>query len=112
MTGTSEPNQGLRRHKLMPEAARKALPLLGATEDIGTYDKIVILKFFCPYNGWEWYVVEFDGDDLLYGYVKGWGSEWGYFSLNELAECTVKESVPAIERDCHFTPMRFGDIST
>ena len=107
---TNEPNQGLRRHKLMPEQVRRALPPLYATENIRIDDKIVSLKLFCPYNGWEWYIVEFDGSDILFGYVKGAESEWGYFSLNELARLTVLGRLPAVERECRFNPRRFGDI--
>jgi hypothetical protein len=94
----------------MPEQVRRALPPLYATENIPIDDKIVGLKLFCPYNGWEWYIVEFDGSDILFGYVKGAESEWAYFSLNELARLTVLGCLPAVERECHFNPMRFGDI--
>ena len=106
----SEPHEGLRRHKLLPEDLRKQLPKLYSTEHTPTDEKMAHAKFFCPYNGWRWYAVEFDGKDTFFGLVEGWEVEWGYFSLSELAELTVQNGVPAIERDTSFTPTQIRDI--
>jgi hypothetical protein len=64
----------------------------------------VWVKFFSPYSGWTWYATEFDGVDRFFGYVTGFANEWGYFSLQELEATTLGPDLPAIERDCSFTP--------
>lgn len=69
-------------------------------------DAIAHVKFFSPFGRGTWYFTEFDGEDTLFGYcVSPLGpdcDEWGYSSLNEIAEATVFGSVPAIERDCYW----------
>ena len=57
---------------LLDEACAK-LPLLYSTER--EPDPMVWLKFFVPNADWTWYVIEFDGDDLFYGYVIGFEEE-------------------------------------
>lgn len=107
-----ETNEGKRGHKLLTQEIRKRLPALYTTEEIPLEEKVAQVKFFSPYNGWRWYAVEFDGEDIFWGYVEGWEKEWGTFSLSELADTTVFGGVPAIERDCFFTPQKVGDILT
>jgi hypothetical protein len=98
-TRTREPNEGLRRHKLMPKALREALPALYAQDGRGD-EAVAYGKFFSPYTGYTFYITEFDGEDTLFGSCNG---ELGYASLTELAETTVFGRVPAIERDCYWT---------
>lgn len=104
-TTTKEPNEGLRRHKLMPLEVRRTMPALGEQDSLGE-DAIAHVKFFSPFGRGTWYFTEFDGEDTLFGYcVSPLGpdcDEWGYSSLNEIAEATVFGSVPAIERDCYW----------
>lgn len=54
-------------------------------------DKLIYRHFFI--GGRAWYVAEFDGDDLFFGYVilngDYQGAEWGYFSFSELKEIKV-----------------------
>ena len=107
-----ETNEGLRRHKLLTEDLRKQLPKLYATENTPTDEKIAVVKFFSPYNGWRWYAVEFDGTDTFFGLVEGWETEWGYFSLGELAAVTIQNGVPAVERDVYYSPKAIKDIQT
>ena len=63
------------------------LPNLYQTENIELKDKIVHLHFFI--GGCDWYAVEFDGEDLFFGYTilnqDYHCAEWGYFSLSEMA---------------------------
>jgi hypothetical protein len=44
-------------------------------------------------SGCDWYAVEFDGEDVFFGFViinnDHQNSEWGYFSLQELAALKV-----------------------
>lgn len=93
--------------RLLIEELQNALPKL--REQAGVEDPIVYAKFFFPASGWTWYVTEGElkGDDFLfYGYVIGFESEWGYFSLRELEE--IKVSGFQIERDVFFEPAPFS----
>lgn len=47
---------------------------------------------------------EYDpAEHLCFGWVEGFEKEWGYFSLDELAEARGPLGLP-IERDLHFVP--------
>ena len=47
-------------------------------------------KLFSPYNGWRWYITEWDAETgTCFGLVEGFETELGYFDLTELAEATV-----------------------
>ena len=98
-------NAGKRKHKLLTKELAAKLPPLYSTEDTPLKEKVIAVKFFSPYNGWRWYVVEGeerDGDWLLFAWVEGWENELGYVSLAELEEITVFGDVPAVERDIYF----------
>ena len=88
---------------LLTKEIIELLPSLYSTEDIELEDKTVIVKFFTPDSNWTWYAVEFDGDDLFFGYVEGLVGEWGYFSLSELESVRGLLGLP-IERDLYFDP--------
>jgi hypothetical protein len=72
----------------------------GTTKELD--QKRVTVKFFHPWSRWRWYVAEWDGDDLCFGFVRGHCDEWGYFSLSELAKILVYGC--QIERDLYFKP--------
>lgn len=100
----------IRGHKLLTAALRKKLPKIGATEATG--DPVAVVKFF-GHNGWYWYATEFDGEDTFYGLVKGWETEWGYFSLSELESASVKifgTEIPAVERDCYWSARKVSEL--
>ena len=105
-------NGGLRRHKLMTKELGEKIPALYANEDVEDYDSVIAhVKFFSPYNGWLWYVTEWEAETgLCFGLVEGFETELGYFSLDELAEVTVFGGVPAVERDLYWKPETLGDI--
>lgn len=113
MPAITEPNQGLRRHKLMPATVRNALPALGSTDGQGD-QAICVVKYFGR-GRYTFYATEFDGEDTLYGYtISALGSdcdEWGYASLREMAEATWGGymRIPSVERDCYWTPMSVGE---
>lgn len=93
--------------RLLDDALRRSLPKLGQQSDIS--DPTVFAKFFFPASGWTWFVTEGEvdaNDFLFFGYVIGFESEWGYFSLRELEE--VEVSGLRIERDLYFEPMPFS----
>lgn len=98
---------GKRGHQLLTQELRGKLPALFATE--GTHP-VAQVKFFSPYSNWTWYAFEFDGEDTFYGLVSGYEVEYGYFSYSELEQATVFGGVPAIERDCHWTPRNSTDL--
>lgn len=63
---------------------------------------MVWCKFFTPWGHWTWYVIEFDGDDIFFGYVEGDFDEFGNFRLSELGSIRGPIGL-AIERDLYFT---------
>ena len=93
--------------KLLTKALRKQIPSLYSTED--QEDPIVQAKFFTPDSSWTWYVTEFDGEDIFFGYVLGHEAEFGYFSLSELESVRGPLGLP-IERDLHFEPTKLSTV--
>ncbi|MCT7909430.1 DUF2958 domain-containing protein [Arcobacter lacus] len=68
---------------LIPKDLLEQIPKLYETEEIS--NPICQLKLFSPDSIWEWYIIEISIDkDICYGYIKGFESELGYFSLGEL----------------------------
>ncbi len=74
------------------------IPRLYATESTSIQSKLVYLHFFMGNS--DWYVCEFDGEDLFFGYAilndDHLNAEWGYFSFSELREISIN----GIEVDC------------
>ncbi len=107
-----DPNSGLRRHKLMTKELGDTIPALYANEKVENSDDVLArAKLFCPYNGWRWYVTEWNPQTgECFGLVEGFETELGYFDLTELAEATVFGRVPAIERDLYWKPKTIGEI--
>ena len=93
--------------KLLTEELKKHLPALYSQEH--EPNPIVRLKFFAPWGGWTWYVLEFDGEDTFFGLVNGLDCELGYFSLSEL-ESAVGPAGLRIERDLYFKPTPLWNI--
>jgi len=62
------------------------IPKLYETESVPIKDKVISLHFFMA--GCDWYVVEYDGEDLFFGYAILNDdldcAEWGYISFGEL----------------------------
>ena len=107
-----DPNSGRRRHKLMTKELGEKIPALRANENAADLDAVLApAKLFSPYNGWRWYITEWDAETgLCFGLVEGFETEWGYYDLTELAEVTVFGGIPAIERDLYWTPKTIGEI--
>jgi len=95
--------------KLLTKEIIANTPKLYETEEIELADKILRAKFFTPWTNWTWYLIEFDGEDRCFGFVKGHEAEFGYFSLRELARLTGPAGLK-VERDRHFTPTEVGDM--
>ena len=74
------------------------IPRLYETENTPLEDKLIYLHFFIASS--DWYIVEFDGDDIFWGFVILGGdylnAEWGYIPFSELREINVR----GLEIDC------------
>ena len=97
------------KEKLLPQEILSSLPALGVTGE--EHDPVVQVKFFYPDVSWTWYAIEFDGQDLCYGFVDGDFPELGAFSLAELKANRGKLGLP-IERDRYFQPCRLSELRT
>ena len=96
--------------KMLTKEIEKKLPKLYDTENVPESDKVLVVKYFCPWNSWTWYGVEYNPDErLFFGYVEGFEKEWGYFSLDELEEVRGPGGLK-IERDYYFNPKKFSQI--
>ena len=105
-------HSGRRRHKLMTKELGDTIPPLYANDGADDPDAVVAkAKLFSPYNGWRWYITEWDPETgLCFGLVEGFEVELGYFDLTELSEVTVFGGVPAVERDLYWEPQTLGEI--
>ena len=72
--------------ELLTQELRQQLPPLYSQEHVA--DPMVICKFFHPLSNMTWYAIEFDGEDIFFGWVHSDFPELGYFSLNEMQEST------------------------
>ena len=86
------------------------IPRLYATEHIPAKDKIIHLHFF--FGGCDWYVAEYDGDDLFFGFAvlndDLPNSEWGYFTLSELADINIHGF--EVDSDLYWKPRPAAEI--
>ena len=67
------------------------IPRLYQTEHVPLKDKQIYLHFFIA--DCDWYIAEYDGEDLFWGYAilngDSINAEWGYISFSELRDLTV-----------------------
>lgn len=102
---------GLRRHKLITAADAQRLPAIHAQDGKGD-EAVAFVKLFGG-SRFTMYVTEFDGEDELFGFtVSPLGpdcDEWGYSSLEYLAEMASRFGTPLIERDLAFEPTKVGE---
>jgi hypothetical protein len=75
------------------------IPKLYETENVPLKEKQIYLHFFI--GGCDWYICEYDGEDLFWGYAILNGdlemAEWGYVSFQEIEQIKIP---PGIEVDC------------
>jgi hypothetical protein len=103
-----EPNEDIRKHKLMPEDLKVKIPKLYSQEN--EKDPTVYAKYFTPRSNWTWYATEFDGTDRFFGLVIGFEPELGYFSLDEMANVVGADGMPEVERDMYFSPKKLSEV--
>lgn len=75
-----------------PSVERLAkIPRLYETENVPLKEKLIYLHFFI--GGCDWYIAEYDGEDLFWGYAilnnDHVSAEWGYISFRELKEIRI-----------------------
>ena len=77
----------------------------------GRSDPIVHCKLFHAYGSGTWYLTEYDGKDVAFGYVTGLqADEWGYVAISELEALHLRGSIPRIECDLLFQPIVFSKL--
>ncbi len=60
-------------------------PCFYETEDVPEEARTIYARFFDPRSGWEWLLMEYNSDDREgFGLVRGFETEFGYFSVDEL----------------------------
>ncbi|HCT85251.1 MAG TPA: DUF2958 domain-containing protein [Candidatus Margulisbacteria bacterium] len=83
------------------------LPPLYSTEKLPPEQVRVPVKLFNAYGVGTWYITEFDGNDILFGFSNLGDDEMaelGYVSLKELRSIKVYGIIPAIEKDLYWDP--------
>lgn len=89
--------------QLMTEEIAKTVPSLYGQD--GADDPIVHVHYFSCVNGWDWYLTEYDPrTGEAFGLVRGFGTEWGYFSVREMERVNREKGFGVVERDEHFEP--------
>ena len=93
--------------KLLDVCDVSQIPEIGSTKF--STDPIAYVKLFLPGSSWSWYIIEYDGKDICFGYVRGDFDELGYFSLSELKSVRGKLGL-GVELDRSFNPTRLSVI--
>jgi hypothetical protein len=84
------------------------IPELYSQEEVA--DPIVVAHYFSPYaRQADWFVIEWDGEDLMFGLADLGYPELGYWTLSEL-ESARRGSLPLVERDLHWTPVPLSEV--
>ena len=80
------------------------LPRLYSSQDVPPEAKIIRMHFFI--GGSDWYICEWNGDDLFYGFAilnqDYQMTEWGYVSFPELKRLRI--GWLEVDRDLHWHP--------
>ena len=97
---------GAQKLELMQKACRlQGTPLTddNTDQDGETISPYFRVKLFDPCGSWSWFVQDWDGSDICFGFVVGHESEWGSFSLSELASVKGQMGI-GIEIDTGYRP--------
>ena len=83
------------------------IPQLYETEHIPLADKVIHLHFFLGHGGYDAYIAEYNGEDIMFGFVILNGdyqnAEWGYISFREIRELKIYNYLE-IENDLFWVP--------
>lgn len=93
------------------EKELRRIPAVYSTENTSLKEKMIHAHFFI--GGSDWYAAEYNPEEqLFFGFAilnnDDEMAEWGYFSLQELAELKIK--FLEVDRDLHFDPIKAKDI--
>ena len=89
--------------QLMTEEMAGRLPRL--YEQDGASDPIAYVHYFSCLSGWDWWLTEYDPvTGEAFGLVRGFETEWGYFSVREMERLNREKGFEVVERDEHFEP--------
>ena len=92
--------------KFLKEDLPQQFPPLYSQEHVE--DPLVVCKFFMPETNWTWYALEFDGDDLFFGWVYDKTPGRRYFSLRQFQD--LNRLGICIELDLHFMPTLLSEV--
>lgn len=95
-------------NRLMPRDLAARTPALYATDGQGN-DVIVQARYYLDRTYWEWFLIEYDGEDLCFGLVSGFEVELGYFTLSEL-ESAAEFISDKVRLDTDFEPKPLADV--
>jgi hypothetical protein len=93
--------------KMLTKEILEKIPPLYSQENVE--DPTVWVKYFTPDAQWTWYGIEYDGEDIFFGWVVGQFTEMGYFSLSELESVRGPLGLP-VERDKWFKPQPLSEV--
>jgi len=103
----SRGSRGNRGHQMMTKELSSKIPKLYSQEEVS--DPTVVAHYFTPYGRGDWFVIEWDGEDMMYGLADLGYPELGYFSLSEL-ESAYRGGLPLVERDLYWTPVPLSEV--
>jgi len=109
MNAESFEAQAPRGHKMMTAALGKKIPPMDSQEGMGD-EAIVYAHYFNPYGMGEWWILEWDGKDEMFGYADLGFPELGYISLSELENVSIGGMELPIERDLHWREKTLGEV--
>ena len=97
--------------KMLDEAQLGRMPKIYETIDVPCYEKVMHMHIFR--ENAEWFIAEYDASQrLFYGYanVHSGPPGWGYFSLDELSDCSLPSLSPDAELDLGWKPRKAKEI--
>lgn len=99
--------------KLLDQVAQRMAkyPIYSQEKAADVGEHVVVMRLFNAFGAGTWYLTEYDPiDKRAFGYVTGLGGdEWGYISVQELAEFK-KHGLYPIEIDRHFESKKFKEL--
>lgn len=105
---------GPKKLALMKQACRlMRVPLSheNLDEEGEAISKLLRVKLFNPCGAWTWYIQDWCGEDICFGWVEGLEKEWSSFSLEELSEIKGPLGI-GIEVDVYFTPIEHSQLTS
>ena len=98
--------------KMMTKEIERKVPRLYEQDGKGD-DAIIYAHYFSCWSNWDWYMLEYDPDTgEAFGIVKGFETEYGYFSLREFEEMNRGRGIEIVERDIYWEPLSVGFVKS